>query len=182
MQLGIFLHKLNREETPTDQAGIVVGPQLTGAAVAIPVDDDARKIRRLPRVIAVLDYILESQPVSLIFQLPLVSVHHGQNSNLRQKQARVSNEPACGNARNYQPDPLCPRLLHLAAGVYLKHVSHLVTENECKLGFVVDRAQQTSVDEHRSSRQRRRINLWILHNKKAELDGPGGSLGSLRNQ
>jgi hypothetical protein len=99
----------------------VVGPQLTGAPVAVPVDYDARKIRRLSRVIAVLDYVLESQPVGLVLQLQLVSVHHGQNSNLRQKQACVSNEPACGNAR---PDPLCPHLLHLAAGVYLKHVGY----------------------------------------------------------
>ena len=73
---GIFLHKLDGEKAAADHAGIVVRPQPAGSAITIAIDDDARKIGRLSRVIAVLNDVLQPEAVGLIFQFALVSVHH----------------------------------------------------------------------------------------------------------
>ena len=57
-----------------------------------------------------------------------------------------------------------------------------MTEDECKLGFVIDRAKQPGIDEQRSIGQRRRVNRWIFDNEEPEFQRARGAFRAGREQ
>src|SRR5260370_39847107 len=57
-----------------------------------------------------------------------------------------------------------------------------MTENECKLGFVIDGAKQPGIDEQRSVGQRSRVNRWVFDNEESEFQGARGAFRAGREQ
>src|SRR5262249_2667088 len=107
----IFAQQLHGYKTSSKNAGIMTRPQLAGGAVAVTIDNDARKVGGLARIVSVFDDVLQPQSVRLIFKFSLVAVDRRRDANLRHENAGVSDESASGEPCDGQPDARSARFL-----------------------------------------------------------------------
>jgi hypothetical protein len=150
MTVRILAHELDGQEASAHQARVVIGPQPAGGALAIAFDEHPRHFRRFSRIVAVFDDVLETEPIRLVFQLALVSVHDRGDAKFGHEQAGIADKRARRYAGDDQANALASRFLDFAPVVHLQDVSNFMTENECKLGFVIDCAKQPGIDEQRA--------------------------------
>ncbi len=120
--------------------------------------------------------VLQSEPIRLIFEFALVPVHDRSDANLRHEQACIADKRARRNSGDDQANPLAARFFHFAPLMHLQDMSNFVAEDERELRFVIDGAQQPSVDEHRTVRQRGCIDGWIFDNEEPEFQRARRSL------
>src|SRR5712691_3621912 len=97
----------------------MVRPDLARAAAPIALDDNLHESRGDPGIVAMLNDVLQAQPVSLVLQLTLMAVNNGNHPELRKKYGQVADEVGSRDGRNEQSDALWPRLVDFPPVMYL---------------------------------------------------------------
>ena len=96
------------------------------------------------------DSSMQAQPVCLILQLPLVTINHGCDPDLCHEDSGVSDERTRCDSRDGQPDTRSSRLFDFPPVMHLQHMGHFVAQDKGELRFILERAEQTRIDQKRS--------------------------------
>src|SRR3989440_2788831 len=100
------------------QRRVVIGPELARRADPVALDNNPHESRCWTRIVAVLDHVLQPQPVGLVFKLPLMPVDHRDHPKLGHKHSQVADESAGGNPGDEKTDTLLSGLVHLPPVVH----------------------------------------------------------------
>src|SRR5258708_13717949 len=84
-----------------------------------------------------LDYVLEAQPISLVFKFALVPIYDGSDADRGHEQTGIADECARRHASDDQANSLASRFFDFATVLPRQDVSNFMAAKERKLGFVV---------------------------------------------
>ena len=85
--------------------------------------------------------ILQAEPVGLVFEFALMPVHDRSYANFRHEETCVAYKGARGNTCDNEANPLATGFFDFPTMVHLQDMSNFMTENERKLGFIIEGAE-----------------------------------------